>query len=228
MASRLPLIAILAAASAAALLWGLRDAPEAAAPRGAGQGAAPAATTTAAALPVAAAPAAAVPPAAALAADGPPPGLSAEQWATVEAELARHPQAAAERARLRGYFAWSDAVQRWRGARHDVALARQVDAGLPERLARTEVSVAEARVLKLALLQTLVPDEAGRLAAMQTFDATLPRSAGPTAREREFQQRQSALVAAWQAQPAAQRDPAALQRQLEALRRSQFQKETTR
>lgn len=221
MASRLSLIAILAAASAAALLWSLRE--TGAAPEVARRGAAPVPTATpAAAAPVAAA---AVSPAAT---DGPPPGLSAEQWATVEAELATHPQAAAERTRLRGYFAWSDAVQRWRQARHDVALARQIDAGLPERLANAEVSVAEARMLKLALLQTLVADEAGRVEALQAFDATLPRSAGPSAREREFQQRQTALVAAWQAQPAAQRDPAALQRQLEALRRSQFQKETTR
>jgi hypothetical protein len=166
--------------------------------------------------------------AAAAVATAPPPGLSAEQWATIEAELAAHPQPAAERLRLRRYFEWSDAVRRWRGARHDVALAQQVDAGLADRLAHDEVSVPEARQLKAALLLTLLPDEAGRVAALQAFDAGLPASAGPSAHERVFQQRQAALVAAWQARPAAQRDPAALTRQLEALRRSHFQKESTR
>jgi hypothetical protein len=225
-ASRLTLIAILAAASAAVLLWGpwRETAPvvsSAADPAHPGAGAPPSnGTATASAPPEAVA--------ARPQAETPPPGLDAAQWATVLAELARHPQPEAERTRLHRYFTWSDAVQRWRGARGDVALARAVDAGLAERLAQGEVSLAEARVLKAALLQTLEPDEARRLAAQQAFDATLPRSAGPTPRETAFLQRQSALVAAWQAQPASQRDPAALQRQLDALRRAQFSEETTR
>lgn len=214
---------ILAAASAAVLVWGLRT-PETA----------PAAAVPAANRPPAAGTSAAMPapgPApgfAAAAAIAPPPGLTAEQWSTIEAELAAHPTPAAERQRLRDYFGWSDAVRRWRGARHDFALARQVDAGLADRLARSEVSVPEARQLKAALLQTLQPDEAGRSAALQAFEAGLPASAGPSAQEHAFQQDQAALVAAWQAQPVAQRDPAALTRQLEALRRSHFQKESTR
>jgi hypothetical protein len=157
-----------------------------------------------------------------------PPGLTPAQWATIEAELAAHPQPDAERQRLRRYFEWSDAVQRWRGARDDVALARQVDAGLPERLARAEVSAAEARQLKVALLPVLWPDDASRVAALQSFDASLPAPARPSAREQAFQARQAELVAAWQARPAAERDPAALARELDALRRTHFQKETTR
>jgi hypothetical protein len=223
-ASRLPLIAILAAAFAAAVLWSPWQAAEAPATTPAAQrGTAPPAATV---VPGRASAAVAAP--AAPATDGVPPGLTAEQWARVEAGLASHPQPAAERARLRGYFVWSDAVQRWRGARHDAALARLVDAGLPARLANAEVSAAEARALKAALLQTLLPDPADHLAALQAFDATLPQPAGPSAQEREFLQRQTAIVAAWQAQPAAQRDPAALQRQLDALGRAHFQKETTR
>jgi hypothetical protein len=75
----------------------------------------------------------------------------------------------------------------------------------------------------------LEPDETARTAALQAFRDALPKASGPGPAEREFQQRQAAVVAAWQAQPAAQRDPAALQRQLEALRRQHFQtKETSR
>lgn len=226
MASRLILIAILAAASAAALLWGLRpDTAPAVAPT-AGS-APPRPTVSRADAAVTGAPTAATATATS-GGEAPPPGLTAEQWSQVEARLAGHPQAAAERDRLRRYFAWTDAVQRWRGARQDLALAQQVDAGLPERLAQAEVSAPEARQLKAALLQTLLPDDASRTAALQAFDATLPRPAGPTPRDLEFQRRQSALVAAWQAQPASQRDPAALQRQIDALRRSHFPKETPR
>lgn len=221
--TRLPLIAILAAASAAVLVWGL----------GRGDGAPATAAPAAVSPPPAVAPAAEPALAASQASGGvaataPPAGLSIEQWATVEAGLATHPQPAAERQRLRRYFEWSDAVRRWRGARHDFALAQQVNAGLADRLANDEVSVPEARQIKAALLQTLVADEAGRVAALQAFDAGLPASAGPSAHEQAFQQRQAALVAAWQARPAAERDPAALTRQLEALRRSHFQKENTR
>lgn len=221
MSTRLPLIAILAAASAAVLVWGLHR------PEGAPAAAAPAAIGP----PSAAAPVRVPDPApapAGVAAAAPPAGLTVEQWAAVEAGLATHPQPAAERQRLRSYFEWSDAVRRWRGARHDFALAQRVDAGLADRLANDEVSVPEARQLKAALLQTLVADEAGRVATLQAFDAGLPATAGPSAHEQAFQQRQAALVAAWQAKPAAQRDPAALTRQLEALRRSHFQEESTR
>lgn len=226
MASRLILIAILAAASAAALLWGLRPGTPPAPAADAGVN--PRTATPAAPAPAAAGTPASAAATASIGGEAPPPGLTAAQWAQVQERLAGHPQAAAERDRLRRYFAWSDAVQRWRGARQDLALAQQVDAGLPERLAQAEVSAPEARQLKAALLQTLLPDEASRTAALQAFDATLPRPAGPTPRDLEFQRRQSALVAAWQAQPASQRDPAALQRQIDALRRSHYPKETPR
>lgn len=217
------LIWTFAAASAAALLWlghSLSDAPAAptdgllapAAPHG----------TAGPERVAAAAPSAPPAIAPATASAAPPPGVTPEQWAVLLAELQGRPDAAAETDRLRAYFAWSDAVQRWRGARHDPALAGAVDAGLHDRLARREVSAAEARLLKAALLETLEPDPARRPAALQAFDAGLPATAGPDAHQRQFQQRQAALVAAWQARPAAERDPAALARQLEALRRIHF------
>jgi hypothetical protein len=151
-----------------------------------------------------------------------PPGVTTAQWAALEAELQTRPDAAAERQRLIGYFGWADAVQRWRAARHDVALAGVVDAGLAQRLAGREVSAAEVRQLKAALLETLEPDAARRTAALQAFDASLPAPAGPDPRQRAFQQQQAALVAAWQTRPAAERDAAALARQLDALRRKHF------
>lgn len=217
------LIWTFAAASAAALLWfgrGLLDAPVS--PKEASVSPAPQRGTADLARVAAGAPPA--PPAIATAttAATPPPGVAPEQWAALLAELKGRPDAAAETERLRAYFEWSDAVQRWRGARDDPALAGAVDAGLSARLDRREVSAAEARLLEAALLETLEPDPSRRLAALQAFDAGLPTAAGPDARQRQFQQRQAALVATWQARPAAERDPAALARQLEALRRTHF------
>lgn len=154
--------------------------------------------------------------------DATPPGLTDAQWAAVLARLAGQPDAAAERQRLAAYFGWAHAVQRWRATPGDTALARQVDTGLPERLAQREVSAAEARQLKLALLQTLSPDDATRAAALQAFDEALPAPATPDPRQQAFAQAQSAVVAAWQAQPTDQRDPQALARDLAALRQSHY------
>ena len=151
-----------------------------------------------------------------------PPGLTAEQWAALEAEWRARPDGASERQRVLAYLTWSDAMRRWRANPADVDLARSVDAGLPDRLALREVSAGEARQIKAALLATLEPDEARRTAALQAWDATVPAAAGPDARQRSFQKQQAALVAAWQARPVAERDPAALARQIEQLRRTHF------
>jgi hypothetical protein len=152
-----------------------------------------------------------------------PPGLSPAQWAQVLGRLQSRPDAAEEQQRLHDYFSWSDAVQRWRSAPTDASLAAQVDAGLPARLAQREVSAAEARQIKAALLGVLEPDADRQAAALQAFDAQLPAPTGPDPRQRAFEQEQAAVVAAWRRTPAAERDPKALARQLASLRQSHFQ-----
>lgn len=163
-------------------------------------------------------------PSSPIGADGspPPPGLSAERWAAVEAELRLRPDGAAERQRLRAYLTWSDDLRRWRLNPADADLARAVEAGLPDRLAQREVSAGEARQIQASLLETLEPDVARRAAALQAWEARVPAAAGPDPRQRAFQQQQAALVAAWQARPVADRDPAVLARQIEQLRRVHF------
>jgi hypothetical protein len=214
---RKPLVWTLAAASAAVLLWAGRWFFTAPAPE-------PLATVPGrpAVVSGAATPAAAATATPAAAPGTHPPGVTAEQWAALEAELRTRPDGAAERSRLIAYFTWADAVQRWRAAPQDATLAATVDAGLGQRLQQREVSAAEARLLKAALLATLEPDETRRAAALQAYDSSLPTPAGPSAREQAFQRQQAALVAAWQARPAAERDPAALNRQLDTLRRTHF------
>lgn len=158
-----------------------------------------------------------------------PPGVTPAQWAALAHELKDRP---AELARLSGYFAFQAAAARLRDGRAEgatparVALAREIDAGLDERLARAELSGGEARLLKMAVLEVLVDSEAERQAALQRWQQQ-PRAvpAGEAARrtaEAGFQRQQAEIVAAWNAQPAAQRDARALEQQLDALRRARF------
>lgn len=161
-----------------------------------------------------------------------PPGVSPADWARLAVEFAARPD---ELERLRAHFEFADAVRRLRdgvpGSAGQQAAAREVDAGLPARLAARELSAGEARLLKLAVLEVLQPEPAARTAALARWesDAAAARDRAPAApaqraaaRDAEFLRRQQALVAAWQAQPAAARDPRALERDLERLRRSVY------
>jgi hypothetical protein len=159
----------------------------------------------------------------------PPPGVSVAQWQALQAELAGRPE---ELRRVVDYFSFADRLQRFRalraaGSRAELLpLAREIDAGLDERLLERELNAPEARLIKLAVLEVLQPDEAQRQAALSAWESAVRSRTVPdpavAAREAEFQRRQAEIVAAWSARPAAQRDRQALERDLEALRRSSF------
>jgi hypothetical protein len=158
----------------------------------------------------------------------PPPGVSAEQWRALQQELAGQP---AELRRLDAYFRYADQMQRFRAlprtpSAERLALARALDEGLDERLRQREVSAGEARLVKIAVLEQLLPDETQRLAALARWEqdsaAAMPPASSHLAAEAEHQRRQAALVAAWSARPPAQRDPQALEQALDALRQASF------
>jgi hypothetical protein len=178
-------------------------------------------------------------PAPASRAEAPPPyGLSAEEWRQLQAALAGHPQREAELARIGAYMAYMRSVERFRQLRGQArepgspppaelqALARTLEAELPQHLERGELSAGEAMQLRLATQEVLQPDAAARQAALALWQQGLAQAAAqkrqPDPREAQFQQRQAALVAAWSAQPPEQRDPRALEAQLDALRQSIF------
>ena len=161
----------------------------------------------------------------------PPPGLNATQWQALRSELAGRPD---ELRRVVDYLSFSDRLQQFRDCKavDRKALAAEIDRSIDERLRQRELSAGEARLIKIAVLQELLPDEAQREAALLAWEAAQRAAAKPdlgvAAREADFQRRQAGIVAAWQAQPAAQRDPQALERELEALRRSSFSSPTPR
>ena len=157
-----------------------------------------------------------------------PPGVSAEQWAALRTEYADRP---AELRRLADHFAFADELDRFRSGRADgrsagqLALARSLDAGLDERLRERELSAAEARLIKIAVLEVLVDDEDQRRDTLGRWEAALAPSAPDPERSAalaDFQRRQAAVVAAWRALPPDRRDPRALERELQALRVSSF------
>jgi len=163
--------------------------------------------------------------AAAEATDALPPGVTREQWAAIEAEVSKRPDAPAELQRLHAYLQWSDALRRFREApaADRAALAATIEQGLAERIRQGEVSAGEARQIESALLALTVGDDTERVERLRQWAATeLAAGAAADPRQAAFERRQAEIVAAWSAQPASARDPAALERELEALRRQSF------
>ena len=155
----------------------------------------------------------------------PPPGVTREQWAAIEAEVSKRPDAPAELQRLHAYLQWSDALRRFREApaADHAALAATIEQGLAERIPQGEVSAGEARQIESALLALTGADEAERAERLRQWAATeLTAGAAADPRQAAFERRQAEIVAAWSAEPASARDPAALERELEALRRQSF------
>jgi len=172
------------------------------------------------------------------AAVGPPEGMTAEQWRALRDSLKDHPQRDAEIARIADYMAFRARAERYRALRDQKdsptqAEARQLATGLldtlPAHVARGELSAGEARLMQQALLETLLPNGAQRetrqaVERQRLADAlpAAPDLAGTNERNARFLREQSALVAAWQARPAAQRDPQQLEASIAALRQSIF------
>ena len=165
-----------------------------------------------------------------------PAGVSAEQWASLRETLKDHPQRDAEIRRVAEFMDYMNAAQRFQalqasahGGAELQQLARLLDAGLPTRLQRQEVSLGEARLLKLAITQALEPDASQREVQLAEWRATtaavLAQVATSTAadtRGADYANQQAAVVAAWQALPSNQRDPKRLESQLDALRAAAF------
>lgn len=156
----------------------------------------------------------------------PPPGMTRARWQALQAELGAQPGGAAEIARIARYLTWAELLRRFRdtpdGAERQ-RLALALDAGLAERLHAGEVSAAEARQIKAAILEAMPGDPAARAAAVQRWIAAEVGPAPATdARQVPFERRQAEIVAVWSAQPPAMRDRVALERELDMLRREHF------
>lgn len=170
------------------------------------------------------------PPAAAPTAIAPvPAGVTREQWDALQAEMRGRPDGAAQTRRLVAYLAWSDALRRFRDSRSAGAsaddllpLALALDDGLPARVRAREVSAAEARQIKSAILDITIADKSQRAGLLQQWLVAEFPASPPDPRQVEFDRLQAPIVAAWSAQPPDARNSAALERDLEAARRQSF------
>jgi hypothetical protein len=167
----------------------------------------------------------------------PPPGVSPEQWQAFVQSLEHHPQRAAEIERVLAFLAYQQNLERFRALRSAQtrgkaasqelkAIAQTLDASLNERLAAREVSAGEAAMLKAALAEAMGDGPTQAQVTRATISAwrasVAAPAAAPDARERAFVVEQEQLMRAWQAQPAGQRDPQALEAALEAARQRHF------
>lgn len=162
-----------------------------------------------------------------------PADFSEADWDALNKALEHEPDKARERQRLVSYLRFQRAAAQWSEMKDgpDVArrqaLGREIVAQLPEHVANGEVNAGEAIVLLTAIGEDLEPDMARRKTWMETQQARLQGTqtdaqakalAEEKRKNEEFGRLQAEVVAKWQAAPAAERDPAVLERQLQALR----------
>lgn len=158
-----------------------------------------------------------------------PRGLTAEQWQVLQDSVKDHPRAAEELARIAEFFASKmdfeafDAVRA--GDPNDRRLPAMARALLPRvdlHLQRGELSGGDAVALRAELLQHAEPDETRRAEDMARWverqAATVPAAAPPDPGFVAYKQAEEQLLAQYRALPESQRDPAALARQVRALR----------
>jgi hypothetical protein len=218
-------------AVAAVVGWWMWQGREAAA---AGQGALPAARTSAGAAEAAARAGLQEP---ALLSDGRPADFSAEEWSTLKDAMKQSSQPEAELKRVVAYLRFQKRFDQWQGLRDspDVGLRRQVAATLveqvPERLKEGEVTMGEAQLLLSALWADLEPDEGRRRQRIEEgikiLQAAAPQPDAEQARREadrlsEYKRRESAIVLEYQSRPEGQRDPAWLEAQLDDARRAVY------
>lgn len=170
--------------------------------------------------------------------DGRPSDFSPEDWAALKAAMSTQPNAKAETERVVSYLRFQRAFEQWQALadsnnvqqRHQ--LAENLLSQVPDRLTKGEVTMGEALLLSTALLTDLQPDERLREARLQAIrdqlTAAIPVDEQQVARDAErhaeFNRRQAAIVAAYQAKPEASRDPDALAADLNAARNAVYGK----
>jgi len=170
--------------------------------------------------------------------DGRPSDFSPEDWAALKAAMSTQPNAKAETERVVSYLRFQRAFEQWQALadssnvqqRHQ--LAENLLSQLPDRLTKGEVTMGEALLLSTALLTDLQPDERLRESRLQAIRDQLTNAipvdeqqvALDAERHAEFNRRQAAIVAAYQAKPEASRDPNALAADLQAARNAVYGK----
>ncbi|MBH1987849.1 MAG: hypothetical protein I8H76_11055 [Burkholderiales bacterium] len=169
--------------------------------------------------------------------DGRPSDFSPQEWSALKDAMAQTAQPEAELKRVVAYLRFQKHFERWQGLREspDAGQRQQLAASLldqvPERLRQGEVSMGEAQMLLSALWADVEPDESRRRQRIEEGITLLKEAAPrPDAEQQkrdaallaEYKRREAAILLEYQSRPDAQRDPAWLEAQLDAARRSVY------
>lgn len=169
--------------------------------------------------------------------DGRPADFSAEEWRALKSAVATAPNPPAEMERIIKYLRFQRGFEQWQALKgspdvaHRQELAKRLLEQVPERLRQGEASMGEALMLAAALWEDLEPNEQLRKQRIEEAKAMLANAAPKpdpveaakdAARQAEYKRREAAIVADWQARPAAQRDQAKLEEALEAARQAVY------
>ena len=169
--------------------------------------------------------------------DGRPADFTVEEWSALKAAMAKTPNPKAETERVIKYLRFQRGFEQWQGMQGSAdvaqrqALARQLMEQVPERMRQGELTMGEALMLETALWTDLEPNEEVRKQRLEEAKVLLSNAAPKVDPQQqvqeaamlaEYKRREAAIVADWQAKPAAERNQAKLEEALEGARRAVY------
>lgn len=169
--------------------------------------------------------------------DGRPSDVSSDDWAALQAALAKVGMPATEAARIVDYNRYQRQYETWQNLDQDRDPARRRRVAqslmneLPAHVGKGDFTLLEAVLIGSSLIAEIEPDTARRTARLDAWQAqvltVLPvpteaeTKSNDATRETELKRRQSQAFADWQAKTdPAERSPARLEQAMEEVRRA--------
>jgi hypothetical protein len=166
-----------------------------------------------------------------------PADFSQSTWDTLNSALANAPNKDQERTRVVSYLRFQRAVSKWGemtsgpATPERVELAHQLMDEMPTHVANGEVNPSEAMAAVTAMAMDMEPDASKRTAWIESQRARLKPTETPAQAQaqqaekdklKRFEEEKAAITSRWMSSPEANRDPATLESQLQALRERVF------
>jgi hypothetical protein len=168
--------------------------------------------------------------------DGRPSDVSTDDWATLNATLAKQGAPKGEAQRIVSYIRYQRSFENWQQLDQEKdgqkrrLMAHTLLAEIPDRMAKGEFSAIEGQMMSAVLLTETTTDEAERTRIIEDWQVKLAGVASPLedekvllakAREVEFKRRQANAFSEWQDQTnPAERSSARLDQAFEGIRRA--------